>query len=68
MRVRVKNNMARLRKEKGYTQKTLADKIGYSRETISRYETSIVKRPNYDVLKMVAKELETTIEELEEKE
>ena len=62
----MKSNMARLRKEKGYTQKELAVKTGLSRETIARYETGVIKRPNHDVLKMVAKELETTIDELEE--
>lgn len=35
----LKNNLAKIRKEKGYSQQTLADEIGVSRNTISSIET-----------------------------
>ena len=36
----LKNNLAKIRKEKGYSQQALADEIGVSRNTISSIETS----------------------------
>ena len=35
----LKNNLAKIRKEKGYSQQALADAIGVSRNTISSIET-----------------------------
>lgn len=35
----LKNNLAKIRKEKGYSQQALADEIGVSRNTISSIET-----------------------------
>jgi transcriptional regulator with XRE-family HTH domain len=55
--------IARLRKEKGYTQNDLADKIGIIRELISNYERGRI-RPNYEMIIRLAMALEVTTDEL----
>ncbi len=55
--------IARLRKEKGYTQSDLADKIGTIRELISNYERERI-RPNYEMVIRLAIALEVTSDEL----
>ena len=37
--LKLKNNLKQFRKEKGYTQKQLADRIGSTKNTISSIET-----------------------------
>jgi transcriptional regulator with XRE-family HTH domain len=51
--------IARLRKEKGYTQAELADRIGIIRELISNYERARIK-PNYEMIIRLATALEVT--------
>ena len=55
--------IARLRKEKGYTQADLADSIGIIRELISNYERERI-RPNYEMIIRLAIALEKTTDEL----
>jgi transcriptional regulator with XRE-family HTH domain len=55
--------MARLRKENGYTQAELADRIGIIRELISNYERERI-RPNYEMVIRLAIALEVTTDEL----
>lgn len=59
-------NIAKFRGEKSMTQKELAEKIGWSREQLSRYESGKVKRINYEFLVLIAKELDITLTEIEE--
>jgi len=55
--------LARLRKERGYTQVEFAGKIGIIRELISDYERERIK-PNYDLIIRFAMALEVTTDEL----
>ena len=57
-------NIKRLRKEKGLTQKGLAEKIGVSTAFISQVENGISK-PSDDNLKKIADVLGVTVNELE---
>lgn len=43
----------RLRMASGYTQQTMADKLGISRSTIGMYETG-AREPDYDTLETIA--------------
>lgn len=52
------------RKAKGLSQQKLADKMGWSRQEISRYETGTIKRPTLEFMQDVAKALEVRVEEL----
>ena len=51
------------RKEKNLTQEQLAEKLGVSNKTISKWETGKCM-PDYSVIKNVCEELEITIAEL----
>ena len=55
--------IARLRKEKGYTQDELAGRIGIIRELISNYERERI-RPNYEMVIRLAIAFEVTTDEL----
>lgn len=55
--------IARIRKERGYTQVELADKIGTIRYLISDYERD-KRRPNYEMIIHLAIALEVTTDEL----
>jgi transcriptional regulator with XRE-family HTH domain len=55
--------LARLRKEKGYTQIKLAKKIGITQALISAYERGRL-RPNYEIIISFAQALEVTTDEL----
>jgi len=55
--------LARLRKEKGYVQQTLADKVGVHVGQIRRYETGRAQ-PTLDVIRKIAMALEVTADQL----
>lgn len=55
--------IARLRKEKGYTQAELAEKIGIIQALISEYERDKL-RPHYEMIIRFALALEVTTDEL----
>ena len=55
--------LARLRKERGYTQLELSGKTGVLRELISDYERGRL-RPNYEIIIRFAMALEVSADEL----
>jgi transcriptional regulator with XRE-family HTH domain len=55
--------IARLRKEKGYTQVELAKKMGITQVLISAYERGRIK-PGYEIISSFAQALEVTTDEL----
>ena len=55
--------LAKLRKERGYTQAELADKMGIIRELISDYEREKI-RPHYEMVIRFALALEVSTDEL----
>ena len=52
-----------LRKQKNLTQEQLAEKLGVSNKTISKWETGKCM-PDYSVVKSLCEELEVTVAEL----
>ena len=56
-------SLKRVRLEKGYTQESLANKIGVKKQTISRYENS-QREPNFFTAIKIANSLEVPIEYL----
>ena len=59
----VGQRIARIRKEKGYTQAQLAEKIGIIQALVSEYERDKL-RPYYDVVIRFAMALEVSTDEL----
>lgn len=55
--------IAKKRKEAGLTQEQLAEKIGVSNKTISKWETG-KSMPDYSIVKGLCEELEITVAEL----
>lgn len=55
--------IAQKRKEKNLTQAQLAEKLGISNKTISKWETGKCM-PDYSIIEMLCKELDITIAEL----
>jgi len=55
--------IARLRKERGYTQAELADRMGIIRELISEYERDKI-RPHYEMIIRFALAFEVTTDEI----
>lgn len=55
--------LARKRKEKNMTQAALAERIGVSNKTVSKWETGKCM-PDYSVIEILCKELEITVAEL----
>ncbi len=55
--------LARLRKERGYTQIEIAERIGINRVLISHYETNKL-RPHYEMIIHLSLALEVTSDEL----
>lgn len=55
--------LSRLRKERGYTQAELAEKIGINRVLISDYERNRI-RPHYEMIIHLAKAFGVTTDEL----
>ena len=63
VRQRLAVNMKRLRKERGWSQETLADEAGLDRTYISGIERQ-VKNPTITVVERVAKALDSGLGEL----
>jgi transcriptional regulator with XRE-family HTH domain len=59
----VSNNVALLRKKKGLSQEKLAELLGCSRQTITRWETGS-REPRVSDLLKIASVLDCTIEDL----
>ena len=57
------NRIADLRREKGYKQDELAEKLGVSPQAVSKYENDL-SCPDISVLPTLAKELGVTVDEL----
>lgn len=55
--------LARLRKERGYTQTELGEKIGITQEVVSRYEREIIRLPAEMVVRF-ATALDVSTDEL----
>ncbi len=55
--------IARLRKEKGFTQQDLAERIGIVQALISEYERD-KRRPNYEMIIRLSMTLDVTTDEL----
>lgn len=55
--------IARKRKEKNLTQAALAERLGISNKTVSKWETGKCM-PDYSVIEILCKELEITVAEL----
>lgn len=55
--------IAQKRKEKNLTQEQLAEKVGVSNKTVSKWETGKCM-PDYSVIELLCRELSTTLAEL----
>ena len=60
---RIGKYIAKLRKEKKITQEELAEKLGVSSKSVSRWETGR-NMPDLSLITLLCKELGTTINEL----
>ncbi|MEC9490583.1 MAG: helix-turn-helix transcriptional regulator [Halanaerobiales bacterium] len=56
-------NLKKARKDKGFTQKDLAEIVGIKRSTIAGYESKN-QEPSYEVLRKIAKALDCSIDTL----
>ena len=56
-------NIKQLRKNKGYTQETLAQQLGVVRQTVSKWEKGL-SVPDAELLQRLAEALETSVGEL----
>lgn len=56
-------NLKRIRKEKGYTQEELAEKVGVVRQTVSKWEKGL-SVPDADILCKIAEILDTDVNKL----
>ena len=61
----LKKNLIIARKRKGWTQKDLSDNVGFSVDTISRWERG-ERSPKLEDLKKIARILDITLDELTE--
>lgn len=57
------NSLVDIRKDKGYTQQALADKVGVTRQQISAIETGL-SLPSVPTAKAIADTLEISLEKL----
>jgi transcriptional regulator with XRE-family HTH domain len=57
------NFVTKKRKEKNLTQEQLAEKLGVSNKTVSKWETGKCM-PDYSIIKLLCKELDITVSEL----
>ena len=63
MTIKLGNRLAELRKEHGYSQEELADKLGVSRQAVSKWECGEAS-PDTDNLIELAKLYNTSLDEL----
>ena len=63
MNIEIANRLVNLRKEKGFSQDQLAEKIGVSRQAVSKWERSEAS-PDTDNLIMLARLYEVSLDEL----
>lgn len=63
MNIEIANRLVNLRKEKGFSQEQLAEKIGVSRQAVSKWERSEAS-PDTDNLIMLARLYEVSLDEL----
>lgn len=56
-------NIAKYRKQKGYTQEQLGEKLGVTNQTVSKWE-SAVSSPDVMILPEIADTLDITLEQL----
>lgn len=61
--VRIGEYIAKLRKENGYTQKTLSEKLFVGEKTVSKWERGIVA-PDIDIIKSMSKLFNVSVEEI----
>lgn len=59
----MERNLKNIRKQRGLTQRELAEKAGISRITIARYETGVTTPGSINLFRL-AKALECTAEEI----
>ena len=59
----LKENIRRLRKDKGYSQETLAEALGVVRQTVSKWEKGL-SVPDADLLEKMAELLEVDVNTL----
>lgn len=55
--------IAQKRKEKNFTQAQLAEKLGVSNKTISKWENGVCM-PDYSIIEALCRELDTTLSQL----
>ena len=63
MKLNFAENIRKLRRENGLTQEQLAEKVGVSFQTVSRWETGVVY-PDIELLPALAELFETRVDEL----
>ena len=63
MKLNFAENIRKLRRENGFTQEQLAEKVGVSFQTVSRWETGVVY-PDIELLPVLAELFETRVDEL----
>lgn len=63
MHIRIGNSIKKFRKQKGYTQKQLAEKAGISNNSLIRYENDETS-PNLQIMQQIATALEVSVSDL----
>ena len=63
MKLKFAENLRKMRRENGFTQEQLAEKVGVSFQTVSRWETGVVY-PDIETLPLLAEIFETRVDEL----
>ena len=63
MKLNFAENLRKLRRERGFTQEQLAEKMGVSFQTVSRWETGVVY-PDIELLPAIAELFDSRVDEL----
>ena len=63
MKLNFAENLRKLRRERGFTQEGLAEKLGVSFQTVSRWETGVVY-PDIELLPVIAELFDSRVDEL----